>query len=306
MSENTIPNLTVGMPVYNGENFLKQRLESILNQSYSNFILIISDNCSTDKSQEICEEMSKKDSRIIYFRHQENLGAILNFQFVLKKAKTKYFVWAAVDDIWSQNFLEKNCDVLENNENIVGSIGEYSLYNRIEDSSTHEVKIKVLKNTKKFQYVHPAYGEVEEKIRFYLNYSMGGMVYGVYRTDKLQKANTFERYKNSQIWMLDLAYILSVIKEGDFEVVSDAFMYKHVSERSTSIIQYMKNLNFSLTKILFINFPFTFWCLRNLGLKIFLMNFKYFIKLNVRGEYSIIAELVRICKRLVCGQEKYW
>jgi len=306
MAQNINPSISVGMPLHNGENFLKQRLESIINQSYSNFILIISDNGSSDKSQEICEEMSKKDERIIYFRHEENKGPYWNFNFVLKKAKTKYFVWAAVDDIWSQNFLEKNIDVLEKNENVVGCIGKYKLYKRIKDPLTHEIKIKVLENTKKFQYVHPAYGDIGEKIRFYLNYNMGGPIYGVYRTDKLQKANTFENYKNNQMWMSDLAYILNVIKEGDFEVVSDAFMYKQVNERSTSVIEYMKRQNFDLTKIVFINFPFTFWCLRNLGLKIFLKNFEYFIKLNLRGEYSIIAELVRMCKRMACGQEKYW
>jgi len=294
------------MPVYNGEDVLKQRLESIINQSHSNFLLIISDNGSTDKSQEICEEMSKKDERITYFRHEENKGGYWNFNFVLKKAKTKYFVWAAVDDIWSQNFLEKNIDVLEKNENVVGSIGELSAFNRIKDPLTHKIKIKVLENTKKFQYVHPAYGDVEKKIKFYLNYSMGGMVYCVYRTDKLQKADTFERYKNNQMWMADLAYILNIIKEGDIEVLDDAFIHKHVDERSTSVIQLMKRQNYDLIKILFINFPFTFWCLRNLGLKIFLKNFEYFIKLNLKGEYSIITELVRMCKRMACGQEKYW
>ena len=306
MEENVNPSISIGMPLYNGEDFLKERLKSIISQSYSNFILIISDNGSTDKSQEICKEMSKKDKRIIYLRHEENKGPYWNFDYVLKKAKTKYFVWAAVDDIWSQNFLEKNIDVLEKNENVVGSIGEYKMHNRIIDPLTSEKKIKVLENTKKFQYVHPAHGDIGEKIRFYLNYSMGGMVYGVYRTNKLQKASTFERYKNCQMWMADLAYILNVIKEGDFEVVSDAFMYKHVTEKSKSVIQYMQKQKFGLTKIVFINFPFTFWCLRNLGLKIFLKNFGYFIKLNLRGEYSIIAELVRMFKRMACRQEKYW
>jgi len=306
-AQNTNPIICLGMPVYNGEDFLKQRLESIINQSYSNFILIISDNASTDNSQKICEEISKKDKRITYFRQEENKGGYWNFNFVLKKAKTKYFVWVPPDDIWSQNFLEKNIDVLEKNENIVGSIGELSLYNQIKDPLTHKIRIKVLKNTKKFQYVHPAYGVIEEKIKFYLNYSMGAMIFGVYRTDKLQKAAPhFEHIKNGSMWMGDLAYILNIIKEGDFEVVNDAFMYKHVRERSTSVIEYMKKENFNLKIIVFIHFPFTFWCLRNLGLKIFLKNFGYFIKLNIKGEYSIMAESVRMCKRVLCGQSKYW
>ena len=300
------PIITIGMPLYNGENSLKQRLESISNQSFSNFKLIISDNGSTDKSQEICEEMSKKDKRIIYFRQEENKGAHWNFIFVLKKAKTKYFVWAADDDIWSQNFLEKNIDFLEKNKNVVGSIGELKLYNRIIDPITHEIKIKILENTKKYQYVYPNYGSMEERIKLCLNNNIAGPFYGVYRTDKLQKANTFEHYPNNSLWMADLAFILNVIKEGDFEVVSDSFMYKLVSTKSTSVIQYMKRMNFNLIKILFINFPFTFWCLRNLGLKIFLKNFDYFLKLNLKGEYAIVAELTRMCKRMICGQKKYW
>lgn len=300
------PIICLGMPVYNGEDFLKQRLESIINQSYSNFILIISDNGSTDNSQKICEEFSKKDNRIIYFRHEKNNGAYWNFNFVLKKAKTKYFVWAAVDDIWSQNFLEKNIDVLEKNLHIVGSIGEYSVYNIFKDPFTYEKNIKIIKNIKKFQYVHPIFGEVEKKIKFCLNYSMGGMVYGIYRTEKLKKANTFDCYTNNQMWMQDLAYILNVVREGDFYVVDDAFMHKHVTENSKSVIQYMKKQNFPMLQILFINFPFTFWCAKNLGKKIFMNNFLYFIKLNLSGEYSIIAELIRMIKRTMWREEKYW
>jgi len=306
MIDDINPNITIGMPLFNGENSLKQRLESIFNQSHSNFLLIISDNGSTDKSQQICEEMSKKDKRIIYIRHAKNKGVHWNFIYVLKKARTKYFVWAAADDIWSQNFLEKNIDVLEKNKTVVGSIGELKLYNKIKDQLTHKIKIKFLENSKKFQYVHPAFGSIEEKIKFYLNNNMGLPIYGIYRTKKLQNANTFDNYKNSSMWMQDLGFVLNVIKEGDFEVQNDALMYKLVSEKSTSVIQYLKKMNYSSTKILFINFPFTFWCLKNLGLKIFLKNFNYFIKLNLKGEYSIIAELIRMCKRLTCGQSKYW
>ncbi len=300
------PIITIGMPLYNGENSLKQRLESIINQSSSNFKLIISDNGSTDKSQEICEEMSKKDKRIIYFRQEENKGVHWNFIFVLKKATTKYFVWAAADDIWSPDFLEKNINVLENNENIVGSIGELTLYNRIKDPLTNKIIIKILENTKKFQYVHPVSGNIDERIKFILKNNMGLPIYGVFRTDKLQKANTFEHYKNSSMWMEDLAFVLNVIKYGDFKVESDTFMHKLVSERSSSVIQYLIKMNYNLIQILFINYPFTFWCLQNLGLKTFLKNFNYFLKLNLSGEYSIIAELVRMCKRMICGQKKYW
>jgi glycosyltransferase involved in cell wall biosynthesis len=300
--QNTKPLICIGMPVYNEENVLRQRLELITNQSFSDFEIIISDNGSTDKTQEICEELSKKDKRINYIRHEVNNGGFWNFSFVLRQAKTKYFVWASGDDIWSKEFLEKNIQVLEKNEKTVGSIGEVSIFNKIEDPLTHEIEIKVLRNTKKFQYVHPVFGDKNEKIKFILNYSMSSLVYAVYRTNKLQKAVNIEE----NMWMGDLAILVNVIKEGDFEVIESAFLHKYQTERSTSVIEYMKKGKFSLVQILFLNVPFTFWCLKNLGLKIFLKNFAYFVKLNIEGGFTIIAEPIRMCKRIAYGQKKYW
>ena len=77
------PVVTVGIPVFNGDKFLHKRLDSILSQSFKNFQIIISDNASQDKTQEICEEYARKDSRILYTRQESNMGALKNFQFVL-------------------------------------------------------------------------------------------------------------------------------------------------------------------------------------------------------------------------------
>jgi glycosyltransferase involved in cell wall biosynthesis len=300
--DNVKPLICIGMPVYNEENFLKQRLESICNQSFTDFEIIISDNGSEDKTQKICEELCKKDKRISYIRQEKNKGGFWNFSFVLRQAKTKYFVWASGDDIWSKEFLEKNIEVLEENEKIVGSIGIVSIFNRIKNPSTNEIEIKVLKNTNKFQYVHPVSGNKNEKIKFLLNYAMSPPVYAVYRTKKLQKAVNLEE----TMWMGDLSILVNVIKEGDFEVIESTFLHKHQTEKSTSIIEYMKKGKFSLTQILFLNFPFTFWCLKNLGLKLFLKNLGYFTKLNIEGQYTIVAEVIRMCKRITYGQNKYW
>ena len=205
--QHTQPLICIGIPVYNEENNLRQRLESIYKQSFCNFEIIISDNASEDKTQKICEELSKKDKRINYIRHEKNKGGSWNFSFVLRQAKTKYFVWASGDDIWSKGFLEKNIEVLEKNEKIVGSIGEVSIFNRIKNPLTNEIEIKVLKNTKKFQCVHPVSGHKNKKIKFVLNYAMSAPVYAVYRTNKLQKAVNLEE----TMWMGDLAILVNVI-----------------------------------------------------------------------------------------------
>ena len=77
------------LATYNGARFLKEQLDSILNQTYSDFRLIISDDKSTDKTKAIIEEYAKKDSRIEYYIQENNLGVIRNFEFLMKKVENK-------------------------------------------------------------------------------------------------------------------------------------------------------------------------------------------------------------------------
>ena len=71
---NAVPRLSVGLPVYNGENYLAESLEALLGQSYEDFELIISDNASTDGTADICRRYEKQDSRIRYIRQPRNIG----------------------------------------------------------------------------------------------------------------------------------------------------------------------------------------------------------------------------------------
>ena len=120
--------VSVGLPVYNGEPFISKRLDSLLKQTFSNFELIISDNSSTDATSVICKEYQKKDKRIRYIRQEKNLGITWNYNFVLDQARSDYFIWAQVDDIWSPTFLEKNVNVLELNQNIVCCMSKIDFY----------------------------------------------------------------------------------------------------------------------------------------------------------------------------------
>jgi glycosyltransferase involved in cell wall biosynthesis len=114
-----MPLVSVGMPVYNGEKFIKDAINSILNQSFKEFELIISDNASIDKTEEICRFYSTKDNRIRYFRNEKNLGATYNFNRVFKLSSGKYFMWAAHDDMYAPDFISKCVKVLEQNPSIV-------------------------------------------------------------------------------------------------------------------------------------------------------------------------------------------
>lgn len=101
------PQVSIGLPVYNGEKYLRKALDSILSQTYDKFELIISDNCSTDGTSEICREYGARDSRIRYVRQYSNRGAAANFRFVLESAQHERFIWAAADDWWDRDRLEK-------------------------------------------------------------------------------------------------------------------------------------------------------------------------------------------------------
>jgi glycosyltransferase involved in cell wall biosynthesis len=101
-----LPRVSIGIPVYNGEEFLGEALDALLNQSYTNFELIISDNASTDRTADICERYQKRDSRIRYVRQPRNIGMIANHNFLVGEARGEFFKWASHDDLYAPNYLE--------------------------------------------------------------------------------------------------------------------------------------------------------------------------------------------------------
>jgi glycosyltransferase involved in cell wall biosynthesis len=101
------PTVSIGMPVYDGERYIREALDSLLAQTFTDFEFMISDNASTDGTESICREYAAKDSRIHYIRQDKNRGSTNNCRFLLDQAKGKYFMWAACDDYWSPNFISE-------------------------------------------------------------------------------------------------------------------------------------------------------------------------------------------------------
>lgn len=107
--------ISIGMPVYNGGLYLEQAIRSILDQTFSDFDLIISNNASTDRTEEICRRLASCDSRIKYFQQTQNIGAAANYNFTIDQATGRYFKWAAHDDYLAPTYLEKCIAALERN-----------------------------------------------------------------------------------------------------------------------------------------------------------------------------------------------
>jgi glycosyltransferase involved in cell wall biosynthesis len=113
------PKVSIGLPVYNGENFIAEALDSILAQTFKDFEVIISDNASTDRTEDICREYVARDKRIRYFRNAENLGACWNQNQVIKLSTAPYYRMWAHDDLCAPEYLERCVDVLDRNPSVV-------------------------------------------------------------------------------------------------------------------------------------------------------------------------------------------
>jgi glycosyltransferase involved in cell wall biosynthesis len=116
--------VSIGLFVYNGDRFVDAAICSILNQTFTDFELIISDNASTDRTSQIVKAHARLDDRIRYYRAGKNMGAGWNALRVYELATGKYFKWAAADDFLEPDFLRKCVEVLEHDPGCVVAYAE--------------------------------------------------------------------------------------------------------------------------------------------------------------------------------------
>lgn len=105
------PKVSLGLPVYNGEKFLRQALDSLLQQDYEDFELVICDNASTDETGSICLDYAQRDNRVRYSRNDENIGLAPNHNRVFELSRGEYFKWVAHDDEYPRQMLSRLVEV---------------------------------------------------------------------------------------------------------------------------------------------------------------------------------------------------
>jgi len=108
-----MPRVSIGLPVYNGEKYLALALDSLLRQDFDDFELIVCDNASQDRSDEICRSYAAKDPRIRYYRNDANIGAGPNYNRVFALARGEFFKWMAHDDICLPGFLRRCVETIK-------------------------------------------------------------------------------------------------------------------------------------------------------------------------------------------------
>jgi glycosyltransferase involved in cell wall biosynthesis len=115
--------VSLGMPVYNGDAYLREALDSLVGQTFADLDIIITDNASTDGTEEICRDFASRDARVRYHRLPKNIGAAPNFNHVFALSGSRYFKWCAHDDLISPNYVERCVAALEARPDAVLAFG---------------------------------------------------------------------------------------------------------------------------------------------------------------------------------------
>lgn len=208
--------VSIGMPVYNKRQYICQALDSLLSQTFGDFELIISDNASTDGTSEICQEYLKKDKRIKYIRQEENIGATRNFNFLLKQANGRYFMWASGDDLWDKNFLESCVKKLEENRKAVlaftGVIG-------IDEEGK---PIRFFHPQKFFPRESDIYLRLREYLLFYHHDGKANLIFGLWRRKKISDNELKDH------WAADVGYVFRNLIKGKFILIDDFLFFKRM------------------------------------------------------------------------------
>jgi glycosyltransferase involved in cell wall biosynthesis len=218
MNQNA-PYVSVGMPVYNGERYVAQAIESILSQTFQYFELIISDNASADATEQICREYGARDRRVRYYRSDRNRGAAWNHNRVVELAKGEYFKWQCHDDYCDPTFLEKCLAVVRDDPNVVLC---YPQFVRVdEEGSWLGIKSSIViggaEPNERFRSIIYRRDSCEE-------------IYGVTRTAIIRRTALIGPYSNS-----DDTFLAELILHGQFrEIPEPLFFYRIHPAQSTS------------------------------------------------------------------------
>lgn len=104
--------ISIITPVYNCEKLIGNTIETVINQTYTNWEMLLVDDCSTDNSEKIIEEYIRKDNRIKYFKLEQNSGAAVARNYALEKSEGRFIAYLDSDDLWKPEKLEKQVDFM--------------------------------------------------------------------------------------------------------------------------------------------------------------------------------------------------
>ncbi len=223
MTRSDHPQLSVGFPVYNAERYLAQALDSILDQTFSDFELILSDNASTDSTGEICRDYAARDRRVRYLRNPENIGGARNQVQVVSLATAPYFKWAHHDDLCAPDMFERCLVPLAEHPEVILA---YPLTRVIDAEGQVTMDYR--------DELHLLPGAPHDRLRAYLDSvfldskDLFTALHGVFRTEALRRTRLIGSYASS-----DRVFMAEVVLLGRCYEVPHRLFYKRMHPNSS-------------------------------------------------------------------------
>jgi glycosyltransferase involved in cell wall biosynthesis len=183
-----VPRVSVGLPVYNGEAYLRECLESLIAQDFEDFELIISDNGSIDRTEAICREFAARDARIRYLREPENRGGSWNFSRLPPLARGEYFRWSCHDDTCEPTHLRTCVEALDRAAPSVILVHTGTAY--IDEHGVVTRRAEENLDTRGM-FPHARYAHIARTLRY------SNAMFGLFRRESLLKTRLHAGYANS-------------------------------------------------------------------------------------------------------------
>ena len=211
------PLVTIGLPVYNGEDYLEEALDGLLGQTFADFELVISDNASTDRTAGICHTYAARDPRIRYVRQPTNLGAVANHNLLVPLARGRYFKWVGHDDLYAPELIERCVEALEAHPEAV----LVNVWDGVVDEQGRTTTVPYPLDT--------ANPSPHLRLRSLLNVNGGNDFYGLFRTESLRRIRPLGGYLHS-----DRAYMAELALNGPFHQVPEVLFHRRDHPNRTS------------------------------------------------------------------------
>jgi glycosyltransferase involved in cell wall biosynthesis len=207
------------MPVFNAERWIAHTIEAILQQTFTDFALIISDNASTDGTTAICERFAQADPRVRYHRNQKNVGLFKNYDRVFELSASKYFKWASSNDYCKASFLERCVAVLEARPDVVLAYPQTALLtNTLEDAQPYDDHLDL-----------PDAVPIDRWRALLTHIRLNNVLNGVMRADALRQTALNKVYASS-----DIGIVAELALRGKFVEVPERLFFRRMTEEAAT------------------------------------------------------------------------
>ena len=210
------------MPAYNSAEHIAQAIESLMSQTFGDIEIIVSDNASTDATQEIVQRFVAKDKRVRYVRQETNIGANGNYTFVANAARGEYCKWVSSSDWCAPTFLEKCLQLLDSDSRAVLAVPRTRLFEGdISNWRDYDGDFEILDDS-----------PTERMIRLASSLRLNNAFNGLVRTASLHRTRMVEPYIGADIVLMGHLAML-----GKFLLVDEPLYYRRLETASSTALQ---------------------------------------------------------------------